>query len=89
LAIDDDGARAACTLIASLLRAGQTEHVAESVKKRHTRVEREFVGRIVNADIGFHVKFQDSLAAKCSAIGVPANLSPSKREKSSSELRGR
>ena len=34
-------------------------------------------------------QFQDSLAEKCSAIGVPANFSPSRREKSNSELRGR
>ena len=33
--------------------------------------------------------FHDSLAAKCSAMGVPANFSPNRREKSSSELRGR
>ena len=34
-------------------------------------------------------QFQDSLAEKCSAIGVPANFSLSRREKNNSELRGR
>jgi len=33
--------------------------------------------------------FDDSLAAKCSAIGVPANFSASKRAKSNSDVRGR
>src|SRR5258705_8185765 len=32
---------------------------------------------------------EDSLAAKCSAMGVPANFSRSRREKSSRELSGR
>ena len=32
---------------------------------------------------------QGSLARKCLARGVPANFSPSKRETSSTELRGR
>jgi len=34
-------------------------------------------------------KPQDSLVRKYSAKGVPANFSPSRRDKSSSELRGR
>ena len=34
-------------------------------------------------------QLEDSLAAKCSAIGVPANFSPSRRAKSNTELRGR
>jgi hypothetical protein len=32
---------------------------------------------------------QDSLAAKCSPYGVSASFSPTRRERSSSELRGR
>ena len=34
-------------------------------------------------------EFQDSLAANCSSYGVPANFLRSRRDKSSSELRGR
>jgi hypothetical protein len=34
LIVDDDGARAARALIAPLLRAGETEHVAERVQQR-------------------------------------------------------
>ena len=41
LAVDDDRARAARALIASLLRAGQTEHVAESVQQRQARESTE------------------------------------------------
>jgi len=33
LAVDDDGTRAACALIAPLLRARQTEHIAEDVQQ--------------------------------------------------------
>ena len=32
LAVDDDGTRAACALIAPFLRAWQTEHIAEGVQ---------------------------------------------------------
>jgi len=55
LAFDDDRARTARALIAPLLRAGQTEHVAECVQERQARVHREFVGRVVDEDSGFHV----------------------------------
>jgi hypothetical protein len=55
LAFDDDRARAARALIAPLLRSGQTEYVAESVQQRKARVQREFVGRVVDADVGFCV----------------------------------
>lgn len=34
-------------------------------------------------------EFQDSLAAKCSAMGVPANFSANRRAKYTTVLRGR
>ena len=55
LTFDDDRACAARALIAPLLRAGQTKHVAKRVQQRQARVQLEFVDRVVNADIGFHV----------------------------------
>ena len=43
-------------------------------------------GRIA---ISYFDPLEDSPAMKCSAIGVPANLSPSRRAKSNSDVRGR
>jgi uncharacterized protein len=50
--------------------------------KNHARIDPKKIGIY-----GHHL--EDSLAAKCSAIGVPANFSRSSREKNSSELSGR
>ena len=65
LAFDDDRACAARALIAPLLRAGQTEHVAKSVQQRQARVQREFVGRVVNADMGFLTSSQPASITVC------------------------
>src|SRR4030095_10207601 len=43
LAFDGDRAHTAGALIAPLLRAGQTEHVAKRIQQRRARVQREFV----------------------------------------------
>ena len=52
LAVDDDRARAAGALIAAFLSTGQAEPVANSVQKRHARVQREFVRCAVDANAG-------------------------------------
>lgn len=54
LAVDDDGARAASALIASFLRAGQTEYVAKRIQQRHALVQREFVGSVIHTKCCFH-----------------------------------
>ena len=54
LTVDDDGAGAARALIASLLRAGQTEHIAKRVQQGQTRVDLELVGRVVDAENRVH-----------------------------------
>jgi hypothetical protein len=42
-AVDEDGARAALTVIAALLGAGQSETFAEQVEKRGARVDEDVV----------------------------------------------
>lgn len=48
-----------------------------------------FDGRFDEASVSSYFGFEGSPAAKCSAIGVPANFSRNMREKNRSELSGR
>ena len=78
-------------IFAVIDHSGEAEDVGLDLHRHQARVfwGPQFHGGQLATGGSWVRPFQDSLARKCSPMGVPANFSPSRREKSSSELRGR